>query len=51
MDNLFEIRVICKFMMFNFPEMCMIAVQGNMKESCDNILGHQGVGGGYSLPG
>ena len=32
-------------------EMCMIAIQGIMKESCslcDNILGHQGVGGGYT---
>ena len=35
-------------------EMCMICDSTNHEGGyslCDNILGHQGVGGGYSLPG
>ena len=64
MDNLFEIRALNNYfwghlqMMFKFSEMClemsMTAIQGIMKESCslcDIILGQQGVGGGYRLPG
>ena len=49
MDNLFEILALNYFWGHLCLEMCMIVIQGIMKESCslcDIILGHQGVGGG-----
>ena len=62
MDSLFEIRALNYFgvilqMMFNFPEIVPRNVydcgsrdhEGEL--SVYNILGHQGVGGGYRLPG